>query len=151
MYMDINEYERLSNITKWGVSSLQQYVWLFCIFQQQMNVSTGSSVVLFIRNDMDATEHDRLHISNITQWGVSSLHQYVWLFCIFLQFMSVSTNPTTALFVNEYEKQSNITLSMFMLSFSFEIGVPFLVLANLCSFIFLWFVNIWVIIGDSLI
>ena len=39
--------------------------------------------------------------------------------------MNVSTNPTTALFVNEYETQSNITLSMFMLSFSFEISVPF--------------------------
>jgi hypothetical protein len=47
---------------------LSHYVWLFCkIFQQQMNVSAGSSVVLFVRNDMDVTEHDRLHISNITQ------------------------------------------------------------------------------------
>ena len=32
-----------------------------------MNVSTSSSVVLFVRNDMDVTEHDRLHRSNITQ------------------------------------------------------------------------------------
>ena len=39
--------------------------------------------------------------------------------------MNVSTNPITALFVNEYETQSNITLSMFMLSFSFVIGVCF--------------------------
>ena len=116
--MDINEHERLSNITKWGESSLHHYVGLFCIFQQQMNVSTGSSVVLFIRNDMDATEHDRLHIYNITQWGVSSLHQYVWLFCRFQQFMNVSSNPTTALFGNEYGTQPNITLSMFMLLFS---------------------------------
>jgi hypothetical protein len=149
--MDIYEHERLSNITQWGDRSLHHYVWLFCIFQQQMNVSTSSSVVLFVRNDMDVTEHDRLHRSNITQWGDRSLHHYIWLFCIFQQHMNVSTNPTTALFVNEYETQSNITLSMFMLSFSFEISVPFWVLANLCSFIFLWFVNICVIIGDSLI
>jgi len=46
------------------------------------------------------------------------LHQYVWLFCRFQQLMNVSTNPTTALFVNDYGTQPSITLSMFMLSFS---------------------------------